>query len=139
MKETAIENRAPEVPFAGILADLLAANLAQHPEKEALFCTMAGTVAVELSDIDAAVTLVFDRGHLRIEAGICGSPALVIGTTSGSVTDLNNLTIVAGLPWYFDRRGLTVLSHLLTGRLTIKGLFSHPVLLTRLTVILSVR
>ncbi|MBU2055471.1 MAG: SCP2 sterol-binding domain-containing protein [Proteobacteria bacterium] len=138
MLEGVIENRAEEVPFAGILTDLLKTNLAQNPGKQSVFRKMGGTAAIDLADIETAVTLVFAVGRLRIEAGIVGKPDLVIRTASDLVTDLNLLRIVGGLPWYFDEAGRRVVAHLLTGRLKIEGLFSHPLLLTRLTKIMSV-
>jgi hypothetical protein len=138
MEEGFIENRATEVPFAGILADLLTANLMQRPEKRAVFEAMHGAVAIELVDIEAAVTLVFAAGKLRIEEGIAGRPEIVIRTVSERVMDLNALRIVGGLPWYFDEAGRRVLGHLFSGRLKIEGLFSHPFLLTQLTKIMSV-
>ena len=138
MDEGFIENRAVDIPFAGILADLLTSNLTQRPEKRAVFEAMRGAVAIELIDIETAVTLVFATGKLRIEKGIAGSPQIVIRTTSDRVTDLNALKIVGGLPWYFDEAGRRVLGHLFTGRLKISGMFVHLVLLTRLTKIMSV-
>jgi hypothetical protein len=138
MEAVSIENRAEEIPFAAILEGLLRENLAQHPAKRAVFGKMRGAVAIELTDIETAVTLVFEEGKLRIEAGIVGGAALVIRTASERVTDLNALRIVGGLPWYFDAAGRKVLGHLLTGRLRIQGMFSSPVLLTRLTAVMSV-
>jgi hypothetical protein len=138
MEEGFIENRAAEVPFAGIIADLLTANLTQRPEKRAVFETMCGAVAIELDDIETAVTLVFGGGNLWIEEGIAGVPEIVIRTTSDRVMDLNALRIVGGLPWYFDEAGRRVLGHLFAGRLKISGMFVHLALLTRLTKIMSV-
>ena len=138
MEEGVIENKAAEVPFASILEDLLRSNLSQRPEKRAVFGKMCGAVAIELTDIETAVTLVFAGGKLRIEAGIAGSPEIVIRTTSDRVTDLNALKIVGGLPWYFDDAGRRVLGHLFSGRLKISGMFVHLTLLTRLTKIMSV-
>ena len=138
MEEGFIENRAREVPFAGILADLLRENLAQHPEKRECFRKMRGEVVIDLVDIETAVTLVFTGEGLRIEAGEAKSPALIIRTASDLVMDLNALRIVGGLPWYFDEAGRKVLGHLFTGRLKIGGMFTHPVLLTRLTIVMSV-
>jgi hypothetical protein len=137
MEETFIENRA-EAPFALILADLLGSNLGQRTEKRAVFERMRGAVAIDLTDIEAAVTLKFEGGKLRIEDGILDGAALVIRTTSDRVMDLNGLKIAGGLPWYFDEAGRKVVGHLLAGRLKIMGLFAHPVLLTRLTNIMSV-
>jgi hypothetical protein len=138
MEEAIIDNRAGEVPFAGILADLLTENLAQHPEKREVFLKMRGGVVIDMADIETVVTLVFTGGGLRIESGAVEKPALVIRTASDRVMDLNALRIVGGLPWYFDEAGRKVVAHLLTGRLKIGGMFAHPVLLTRLTIVMSV-
>jgi hypothetical protein len=138
MEEGFIENRAEELPFAGILADLLMSNLTQRPEKRAVFETMRGAVVIELRDIETAVTLVFAEGKLRIEEGIAESPEIIIRTTSDQVMDLNALRIVGGFPWYFDSAGRRVLGHLFSGRLKISGMFVHLALLTRLTKIMSV-
>jgi hypothetical protein len=138
MEQGFIENRAGEVPFAGILADLLRENLAQHPEKREGFRKMRGAVVIDLVDIETVVTLVFTGEGLRIEGGESKNPDLIIRTASDRVMDLNALRIVGGLPWYFDEAGRKVLGHLFTGRLKIGGMFTHPVLLTRLTIVMSV-
>jgi len=135
--EEVIENRA-DAPFASILADLLSSNLAQHSGKMAVFRKIRGTVGIDLPDIGAAVTLVFEGGRLRIEEGAAGRPDLLIRTESDRVMDLNALRIVGGLPWYFDEAGRKVVGHLFAGRLKIEGMFSHPLLLTRLTKVMSV-
>jgi hypothetical protein len=43
-----------------------------------------------------------------------------------------------GLPYYFDKAGRRVLGLLFSGKIKIKGLLTHSVLLTRLTIIMSV-
>ncbi len=138
MESEFIDNRAREVPFAGILADLLTENLAQHAEKRAVFLKMRGGAAIALVDIDTEVTLIFTGGRLRIETGVVENPALIIRTTSDRVMDLNAVKIVGGLPWFFDEAGRKVAAHLLTGRLKIGGMFTRPALLVRLTNIMSV-
>ena len=138
MEEEFIDNRAGDIPFAGILADLLTTNLTQHPEKLSVFRRMRGVVTIDLADIETAVTLVFDRGKLRIQSEVSACPDLLIRTASDRVTDLNALRIVGGLPWYFDEAGRRVVAQLFTGRLKIAGMFGHLLLLTRLTKIMSV-
>ena len=133
-----IDNRASEIPFAGILTDLLTENLAQHPKKREVFRKMRGAVVIDLVDIETVVTLVFTGGALRIEGSASENPDLIIRTASDRVMDLNALRIVGGLPWYFDEAGRKVVAHLLAGRLKIDGMFTHPVLLTRLTIVMSV-
>jgi len=138
MAENIIDNRAEAVPFSYIIADLLSGNLQQKPNKMTTFIKMFGEVALNLPDIEAAVTLIFSGGRLRIEAGIPGKPDLIINSSSENIISLNTINIKFGLPYYFDESGLNVLKQLLNGSLKIQGLFTHPLLLTRFTKIMSV-
>jgi len=133
-----IVNNAEDMPFSFIVQDIIAGNVERSEAKLAVFKKMEGIAAIDLPDIAAAVTLVFQRGKLTIETGIVRNPAIIIKTSSDIVTDLNLLKICCGLPYYFDAAGRRVLGHLLTGNLKIKGLFTHPVLLNRFTDIMSV-
>jgi hypothetical protein len=133
-----ISNNAQDVPFSFILEELIAGNIGKSPAKQKIYKKMKGVVAIDLPDIEATVTLIFGQGKLTIEAGIVHNPAIIIKTSSDLVTDLNLLNIRFGLPYYFDEAGRHVLGHILSGRLKIKGMFSHLVLLTRLTIIMSV-
>ena len=133
-----ITNKAQDLPFSFILEELIACNIAKSPAKQNIYKKMKGIVAIDLPDIEAAVTLTFGQGKLTIEAGINGNPEIIIRTTYDLVMDLNMINIRWGLPYYFDEAGRRVLGHILSGRLKIKGMFFHTVLLTRLTIIMSV-
>ncbi len=133
-----ITNNAQDVPFSFIVEELLAGNIEKSEAKQKIYKKMNGIVAIDLPDIEAAVTLIFAQGKLTIEAGIVHNPAIIIKTSSDLVTDLNMLNIRWGLPYYFDEAGRRVLGHIFKGSLKIKGLFSHTILLTRLTIIMSV-
>ena len=138
MAENIVDNRAEEVPFSCVIADLLLGNLQQQPKKMTTFNNMFGEVALNLPDIEVAVTLIFAGGRLRIEPGILGKPDLIIHSSSENIISLNAINIKFGLPYYFDEAGLNVLKQLLNGALKIQGLFTHPLLLTRFTKIMSV-
>jgi hypothetical protein len=133
-----ITNSAQDVPFSLIVAELLAGNIEKSEANQETYKKMKGIVAIDLPDIEAAVTLIFRQGKLTIEAGIVQNPAIIIKTSSDLVTDLNLLNIRFGLPYYFDAAGLNVIGHILKGRLKIKGMLLHLFLLTRLTIIMSV-
>ncbi|HOW56554.1 MAG TPA: hypothetical protein PKZ12_01025 [Smithellaceae bacterium] len=133
-----IVNNAQDLPFSFIVQDIIAGNLERSAAKLAVFKKMEGIAAIDLPDIAAAVTLIFQRGKLTLETGIVSNPAIIIKTSSDIVTDLNLLKICCGLPCYFNASGRRVLRHLLAGNLRIKGLFTHPVLLNRFTEIMSV-
>jgi hypothetical protein len=138
MAENLIENQAEEVPFSFIISELLSSNMEQKAEKMRTFQSMYGVVAIDLIDIEAAVTLIFAGGKLRIVPGIVGKPDIIIKTDSDKVIGLNSISIKFGLPYYFDEAGLTVLKQLFSGDLKIKGMMAHPFLLTKLTKIMSV-
>jgi hypothetical protein len=133
-----ITNKAQDLPFSFIIEELIAGNIAKSQAKQNIYKKMKGIVAIDLPDIEAAVTLIFGQGKLAIEAGINGNPEIIIRTSYDLVMDLNMINIRWGLPYYFDDAGRRVLGHILKGSLKIKGMFSHPVLLTRLTIIMSV-
>lgn len=136
--ELKIVNNAQEMPFSFIVQDLLSGNINHSPAKLAVFNKTQGVMAINLPDIEAAITLIFQRGNLTIEPGIVHNPAIIIKTSSDLVTDLNMLNIRWGLPYYFDAAGRCVLGHLLQGRLKIKGMFTHPILLNNFTILMSV-
>lgn len=136
--EFKIVNNAQEIPFSFIVQDLLSGNINRSPAKLAVFNKTQGVTAINLPDIEAAITLIFQRGSLTIEPGIVHNPAIIIKTSYELVTDLNMLNIRWGLPYYFDAAGRRVLGHLLSGRLKIKGMFTHPVLLNSFTILMSV-
>jgi hypothetical protein len=138
MTEDIVENHAADVPFSHVIADLLSSNLRQRPEKMKVFQRMCGQVAIHLPDIEVAVTLIFSEGGLKIEKGVVGSPDLIIRSSSEKIISLNAISIKFGIPYYFDEAGISVLRQLVSGELKIRGLFTHPVLLTRLTKIMSV-
>jgi hypothetical protein len=133
-----IVNNAADVPFSFIVQDLISGNVEKSAAKQKVYSKMKGSAAIDLPDIEAAVTLIFEEGKLTIEPGIVHNPVIVITTSADLVTDLNMLNIRWGLPYYFDEAGRRVLGHIMKGTLKIKGMFTHPVLLTRLTIIMSV-
>lgn len=136
--EPNIINNAPDIPFSFILQDLLSGTIEQSTEKQAVYRKMEGIAAIEVPDIEAAVSLHFRKGSLTIEPGVSPEAAVTIRASSEHIMSLNALTIRWGLPCYCDPAGRRVLGLLFTGELKIRGLFAHPVFLTRLTVIMSV-
>jgi len=136
--ELNITNHASDVPFSFIVQDLLTGNIEKSEAKYATYQKMRGIAAIDLPDIEAAISLHFHSGSLMIETGVSPDAAVVIRTSSENVMDLNALNIRWGLPYYFNEAGRKVLDLIFNGKIKIKGLLTHPVLLTRLTVIMSV-
>lgn len=137
MADISIDSGAKDNGLAGMIADLIRQNIANHPGREKDFTAMKGSVAIEAKDIDVSLTLVFGPGMVVYD-GVKPPYRLKIATDSDNILKLSTLKIKAGLPWYFDKTGREVLGMLLKRRLRIEGLFAHPVLLTRLTKLFSV-
>jgi hypothetical protein len=133
-----ITNSAADIPFSFIVQELLTGNIEKSEAKYTTYKKMRGIAAIDLPDIEAAISLHFNLGSLTIEPGVSAAAAIIIRTSSDNVMDLNALNIRWGLPYYFDEAGRKVLGLIFSGKIKIKGLLSHPVLLTRLTLIMSV-
>jgi len=138
MTENIVVNNAGEIPFSYILADLLESNVKQKPSKMRTFNNLCSVIAIEVTDIEAAVYLIFSGGKVTIEKGIEEKPHIIIRADSEKVMGLNFINIKWGLPYYFDKAGRTVIKHLLSGQIKIKGMLFHPIILTRLTKVMSV-
>lgn len=124
--------------LANILFELIRQNIARMPEKINDLQRLNTTVGILANDIDVAVLLRFQNGQLIIDGKISEEPEIKITTDSETILDLSRIRIVGGLPYYFDETGRGIIKKLLSGRLKIRGLFAHPIKLTRLTRIMSV-
>jgi len=124
--------------LANILFDLIRQNIERRPEKINDLQRLNTTVGILANDIDVSVLLRFQNGQLIIDDKISEEPEIKITTDSETILDLSRIRIVGGLPYYFDETGRGIIKKLLSGRLKIRGLFAHPIKLTRLTRIMSV-
>ena len=134
-------NLAPGVEEAGLpamMAGIIEANLKNKPDRIKDFNALNGNIYIQAEDADVDMTMVFSKGSLTVHSGRVGVPMISIATDSGTLLDLANLNIKFGMPYYFDEMGMGVLKKLLSRKLKLKGLLTHPIALTRLTKIMSV-
>jgi hypothetical protein len=136
MADVSLGSGAEDVPLAGMLADMLTANL-ERPEKLKDFDKLKTRVLINAEDAEAVITMEFSGGKLVIYGGEVGKPAISIVTDAATLLDLANINIKFGMPYYFDETGMEVVKKLLKRELKIKGMFTHLVALTRLTKIMS--
>lgn len=136
-------NFAPGMEDAGLpvmIADIIKGNIVAKPERQNDFNALKGNIYMRTHDADVDMTMIFDQGKLTVSSGRVGIPQISISTDSVTLLDLANISIKFGLPFYFDAIGMAILKKLLlTGELKIKGLFTHPVMLTRFTKLMSCR
>ena len=129
---------AEENGLAGMVAELLRANVASSPAKAGVFSRMKGSVGLTATDAEVSLTLVFDRGRCVVYDGVRPEASAGVTADSDSILELSNVRIVGGLPWLLDAKGRAVVAKVLRGAIRIRGLLRHPVTLTRLAVVLSV-
>lgn len=131
---------ADENGLAAMIRALLEQNLDDHPEKVADFERMRGRIAIVAEDAGTACTLVFGGGRLEIHAGIEGVPDIAVRADGDDVVGLSQLELTKrfALP---DPRGphaKKVLARSRTGHIKVLGALAHPMLLLRLTRVMSI-
>ena len=128
---------AEDVPMALMLSQVLEGNL-DAPDKLKTFNSLKTKAHILVSDVGVEVTLVFTGDSLTFQAGKPSRPDLSIETDSDTLLNLANVNIKFGLPYFFDETGRGILKKLARRELKIKGMFAHPIALTRLTKIMSI-
>ena len=138
----AVINFAPGMDDAGLhvmMADIIKGNLKDKPRRRNDFNALNGNIYIKAEDASVDITMVFEKGTMTVHNGKIGKPKICIITDSTTLLALPNLNIKFGLPYYFDKAGLEIVKKLFTRELKLKGLLSHPVMLTRFTKLMSVR
>jgi hypothetical protein len=133
--------------LATMLADLVSQNLEAKPQKKRDLMALVGRVSIVAEDADVALTLCFERGgRLTIHDGIHGIPDVTIRGPSEVIMALSNLPLSTpfGLPAPMpgDTEGAktvrAVLAAVRAGQLHIYGMMLHPLLVMRLTRVMSI-
>jgi len=138
MIQITIDKDAQDNGLANMIKDLLAQNITNHPEREKDAKALNGGIVIDANDIEVSLTLICKNGHIHIKNGVVEPYKLKITTASDNIMKLNMLKIRFGLPYYFDKAGREVLAMLFGGKLKIKGLLAHPIMLTHITKLFSV-
>lgn len=132
---------ADESAFAIMMAELIRANLADHPAKSADFQAMYGRVALVAEDADTTITLFFRGDRLSVHAGLFGIPDLVVRGSSEALIDLSrvpNHPRFSFLPDFRSSVARSLARALVQRKLRIRGLTDHPGLALRLSRVLSI-
>jgi hypothetical protein len=139
----AIELRqgAEQNAFAVMMAELIRANLQDHPDKLVEFSAMRGRVALIAEDAKTSTTLLFRAGSLHVYGGLFGVPDLAVRGPSAALIDLSRLPSHPRLRFLPDLRSDVAHSlarALIERKLRISGLASHARLALRLARVLSI-
>ena len=125
--------------FATMLGGLIEANVNGRPEKRSDFDTLRARVGIEVDDIEEAVTLDFEAGHLTVHNGLKPRRQITISADAETVMQLSSLRIgPLGIPVYYDATGRGIATKLLTRKLKIDGIPSQIDKLNKVTRLFSV-
>ena len=136
---TARVEYADEEPngIARLIGGLIEGNLRDHPERERLLRPAA--VGIVADDAGVGITLRITPGRVVVANGVVGNPAVLVRTDSITLTELASAPLRFGFPDAMRADGRAITRKLANGKLRVKGLSSHPGIVSRLNRLLSVR
>jgi hypothetical protein len=136
---TARVEYADEEPngIARLIGGLIEGNLQDHPERERLLRPAA--VGIVADDAGVGITLRIRPGLVVVANGIMGNPDVLVRTDSITLTELASAPLRFGFPDAMRADGRAITRKLTNGKLKVKGLSSHPGIVSRLNRLLSVR
>lgn len=121
-----------------MISQLIEQNMGNNGKRIKAFQALSGIISLEAADLDEKISLDFQGDRLIISIGLSHEALLTIHTDSYTILDLARVRVLAGLPWFFDGVGLSILWKLITGRLIVSGMLFHPIVLIRVTKVFSV-
>jgi len=136
---TGLVRYADEDPngLASMIGGLIEANLQAHPERASLL--RPGTAGIVATDAEVACTVRMARGQALVSNGLVSpGPRVVVRADTETLTELTAAPLRLGFPDAFSRQGRTMIRRLFSGRLSVRGLLTHPGTVSRLTRLLSV-
>jgi hypothetical protein len=120
-----------------MLGGLIEANLAAHPDREALVAKPA-TYSIRARDAGVDISIRFSPSEVTIRNGVVGRPNVQIETDSDSLIGLSSVPLRFGFPDAMTKEGREVNRKLFRRELKVRGLVRHPGKLARLNKLLSV-
>jgi hypothetical protein len=120
--------------LAAMLGGLIEANLAAHPTRRSLL--RPAVVAIVATDADVRVTLSISSSRVRVGSG--GDPRVTVRADPNSLLALTSAPLRFGFPDAFSREGRRILGLIAHREIVVDGLARHPLVVSRLTRLLSV-
>jgi len=130
-------DRAGPSGLAAILGGLIEQNLARDPARVRLL--RPAMICIEAIDAEVGITIRIQGDRVEIVDGLAGDAQISITATSGDLLRLTDAPLRFGLPDALRPQGRAILRDVLSRRVLIRGMLSHPARLARLTKLLSVR
>lgn len=121
--------------LASMLGSLLEQNLVRDPRRRRSL--RPAVVSLVATDAGVRATLRIGSAGIEVANGGDPQPDLEIATDAHRLLELAAVPLRLGLPDPFTERGREVVRGLVSGRLRVRGLVRHPLLLTRVQRLLS--
>lgn len=123
--------------LSSMLGGLIEQNLARAPERRGLLKPAVYTI--EAPDAHVTVTLRVSPDRVRVADGADPTAHVRITADSARLLSIAAAPLRFGLPDLQNSQGRRVIADILCRRVRIVGLLRHPVLVSRLTALLSAR
>ena len=123
--------------LAAMLGGLIQANLAAHPQRRSLL--RPATVHVLAQDAGASVSIRLRPGEVVVANGDRGRADVVVAANSDTLIELSGAPLRFGFPDAMTAEGRAILGKLVRRELIVKGLLTHPDVVSRLNRLLRVR
>lgn len=124
--------------FAQMLAAIVQANLARHPDRASLLEGEPGVVRITAVDAQVSVALEFRDGKLRIYSGERTSPPDVhVMADSETLTGFSSVPQMGPIPHPFKAEGRAVLRKAFRGQVKVKGAARNGKLLKRMRGVMA--
>jgi hypothetical protein len=122
--------------LAIMVGGLIDQNLERDPSRRRLLRHSSASITVP--DAGVAVTVRTNPGGVEICDGADPAATIAITADSERLLGLTSAPLRFGLPDPLDPRGRALLRDVLSGRVRIRGMLTHPRRLARLSSLLSV-
>jgi hypothetical protein len=137
MTARVVLDRSGPSGLAAILGGLIEQNLAREASRARLL--RPAVISITAIDAEVGITLHIERERVEIVDGLDDAAQISITATSADLLAMTDVPLRLGLPDAFRAGGRRVLRDILSRRVLIRGMISHPRRLARLTMLLSVR
>jgi hypothetical protein len=121
--------------LAELLGELIRQNLIRDPARARLL--RPAIIEIEATDAEVAVTIRIEPGLVVLAQGRSSRSDLTIRGTSAELLKLTSAPLLGGYPHPLRLDGRRALRDVVTGRVRVRGLASHPRRLARFTMLLS--
>jgi hypothetical protein len=122
--------------LATMMGGLIEGNLAAHPERSTLL--KPALVGIVATDAGVAITLRLAPGRVTVADGLLGRPQVVVEADSETLTEASSVPLRFGFPDARTPEGRAATRKLVRKEMKVKGMVTHPGILSRFNRLLSV-